>query len=63
MEKTTFSAVGINQTFAIVNGSDVFEPESETVWCNKIDDARYIHIGQNGAYIPNRDMVVFIESK
>lgn len=63
MKETTFRAVGINQNFALVDGPDVFEPESSVTWCNRIDDARYIIIGQNGAYIPSLDMVVYIESK
>ena len=59
MKQTTFSAVGINQNFVITGGL----VGSDQVWCNKIDDARYIEIGKNGAYIPDRDMIVFIENK
>jgi len=57
-ELTPFSEVPLNGNFTIPHH------ESETgerIWCNKIDDARYIEIGRNGAYCLKPTMLVVKE--
>jgi len=51
-ELTPFSEVPLNGNFTI--------PYADTVVCNKIDDARYIEIGRNGAYCLKPTMLVVL---
>ena len=53
MKTITFAEVPLNGNFLVIGG---------VLWCNKIDDARYIVIGQNGTvFPPDRDMKVYVE--
>jgi hypothetical protein len=57
-ELTPFSEVPLNGNFII----PYHESETgERILCNKIDDARYIEVGKNGAYCLKRNTLVVKE--
>lgn len=62
MKQVAFDQVGIGGTFLIRSGPDVFEPEEDDVWCSKIDESRYIVIGESGSHSPPRWFLVHVEA-
>lgn len=55
-----FNDIGINQTFVTFDMSGT--SLGYDVWCNKIDDSRYILVGQNGALYPDeKNQGYFVE--
>lgn len=61
MKTITFAEVPLNGNFTI----ELLGHE-RPMWCNKIDGARYIYIGENGAHFPPHspqcDMPVKVEA-
>lgn len=58
MEETTFEKIGVNTAFMLRKTE---EPDKD-VWCSKIDDSRYIRIGQSGSYHVEDGDALFIEA-
>ncbi len=57
MKTITFAEVPLNGNFTI----ELLGHE-RPMWCNKIDEARYIYIGQNGTHFLPRDTKVEVEA-
>lgn len=54
MKTTTFGELTINSVFAID-----FD-DTNLVWCNKIDESRYIVIGKNGSHYAPSNMEILV---
>ncbi len=54
LKQVKFEDIGINGTFVV-------QYKTFTKWCSKIDDSRYIHIGENGSHHPEETDEFFIE--
>lgn len=55
-----FQDIGVNSTFFVFHSPNGLD---KPIWCSKIDDSRYIRIGESGSYHPVDTDMFFIEDK
>lgn len=55
MKEVSFEEVGVNTVFML-------RTLKELMWCSKIDDSRYVRIGNSGSYHIEDGDVVFVEA-
>lgn len=59
-KQVRFQDIGVNTTFVVFHSPNGLD---KPMWCSKIDDSRFILIGESGCHHPADTDLFFVEDK